>query len=52
MQNLIPKYGHNSIILEKPGYLSKKPKALTSINYHRVGYFLLKFCTRFLLSDV
>ena len=32
MQNPIPKVGQNSVISEKPGYLYKKFKILTSSN--------------------
>ena len=32
MQNLIPKFRQSSIICEKPGYLSKKLKTLTTFN--------------------
>ena len=32
-------------------FLSEKLKTLTSSNYHRVQYFLLKLCTRFLLTN-
>ena len=46
------KFRRNSIIFEKPGFFSKKLKTLTSSNYHRVQYFLLKLCTRFLLTNV
>ena len=38
-----------SIISEKSGYLSEKLKTLTSNNYRRVQYFLLK---RFLLTNI
>ena len=37
---------------EKPGFLFEKLKTLTSSNYHRVQYFLLKLLTRFLLTSV
>ena len=39
-------------ISDKPGYLSEKLKTLTSSNLHKVLYFLLKFCTSFLLNNV
>ena len=52
MQNPIPKLRNTSIISKKPGFLSEKFKTLTSSNYHGVKYFLLKFCTRFLLTNV
>ena len=51
MQNPIPKLRQTSIISKKPRFLSEKLKTLTSSNYHRVWYFLLKFCARFLLSN-
>ena len=50
MQNPIQKFRRNSIVFEKPGILSEKLKTLTSSNYHRVQYFLLKLRTRFLLT--
>ena len=52
MQNAIPKLRATSMISEKPGYVSEKLKTLASSNYHRVQYFLLKFYTRFLISNV
>ena len=52
MQIPILKFRQSSGIIEKPGYLSKKLKTLTSSNYRRVYYFLLKFCTRFHLTNV
>ena len=52
MENPMKKFRQNSIVFEKPGTLSEKLKTLTSSNYHRVKYFLLKFCTRFLLTNV
>ena len=52
MQNPIPKLRQTSIISKKPGFLSEKLKTLRKFNYHRVSYFLLKLCTRFLLSNV
>ena len=51
MQNPIQKFRQSSIVFEKPGFLSEKLKILTSSNYHRVQYFLLKFYTRFLLAN-
>ena len=50
-QNLLPKLRQISIISEKPGDFSEKLKTLTSSYYHRVSYFLLKFCTRFILNN-
>ena len=52
MQNPIPKFRQSSIMFEKPGYLSEKMKTLTSSNYSKGYYFLLKFCTQFLLNNV
>ena len=52
MENPIPKLSQTSIISKKPGFLFDKLKTLTSSNCHRVLYFSLKFCTRFLLSNV
>ena len=52
MQNPIQKFRQNSIIFEKPAFLSQKLKTLTSSNYHGVQYFSLKLCTRFLLINV
>ena len=52
MQNLIQKFRQSSLIFEKPDFLSEKLKTLTSSNYHKVQYFLLKFCTHFLLTIV
>ena len=52
MQNPIPELIQKFIIYKKPGFLPQKSKALTSSNYHRIQYFLLKICTRFLLTNV
>ena len=52
MQNSLPKLRQTSPISKKPGFLSERLKILTSSNYHRVWFFLLKLCTRFLLSNV
>ena len=52
MENPIPKLSQTSIISKKPGFLFDKLKTLTSSNCNRVLYFSLKFCTRFLLSNV
>ena len=46
------KFRQSSIVCEKPGFLSEKLKPLTSSNYHRVQYFLLKLRTRFLHTNV
>ena len=51
IQNPIPNLD-KTIISEKPGYLSRKLKTLTSSNYHKVKYFLKIFCTRFLLNNI
>ena len=45
MQNVIGKLSYNSIVFTKLGILSEKLKTLTSSNYDRVKYFLLKYCT-------
>ena len=45
MQNTIQKFRQNSIVFEKI-------KTLTTSNYPTVHYFLLKLCTRFLLTNV
>ena len=42
MQNLIQISRQSSTVFEKPGFLSKKSKTLTSSNCYRVQYFLLK----------
>ena len=42
MQNSIQKFRQSSIVFEKPGILPAKLKNLTSSNYRRVEYFLLK----------
>ena len=60
MHNPIPKFSQSSIITEKPGKIEnfeqsekfEKLKTLTSSNYYRVYYFLLKFCTPLLLNNV
>ena len=44
------KFAQSPIVFEKPGFLSEILKTLMSSNYHRIQYFLLKLCTRFLLS--
>ena len=50
MQNPIQKFRQRSIVFEKPGILHKKLKTLTSSNYRKVKYFLLKLFTRFALT--
>ena len=52
MQNLIKKIRQSSIVFEKPDILSENLKILTSSNYLTVQYFWLKFCIRFLFTDV
>ena len=52
MQNPIQKSRQSSIVLQEPGILPEKLRTLTSSNYCSVGYFLLKFCTRFSLTTV
>ena len=52
MQNRIRKIKQSSIVLEKLGILTDNLKPLTSSNYATVQYFLLKFGTRFLLTNV
>ena len=52
MQNPIQEFRQSFTVFEKPGILSEKLKTLTSSNYHKVEYFLHKFCTRFLLNNV
>ena len=47
MQNLTQKFRESS-----SAFLSEKLKTLTSPNYHRVQYFLLKLRTFFLLTNV
>ena len=52
MRNPITKFRKKCMTSKKPGYLPKKLKTLMNFNYHKVWYFLLKFCTRLLLSNV
>ena len=52
MQNPIQKFRQSSIVFKKPGILSQNLQTLTSSNYPAVQYFLLKLCTRFLLTNV
>ena len=52
MQNTIQRFKQSSIVFEKPGILSENLKTLTSSNYPTVQYFLLKLCTRFLVTNV
>ena len=52
MQNPIQKLRQSSIVFKKSGILSENLKTLTSANYPAVQYFLLKLCTRFLLTNV
>ena len=51
MHNPLLKFRQSSIISEKPGYFSEELKTLTSYSYHRILYFLVTFCTRFLLTN-
>ena len=52
MQNPIQKFRQSSIVFEKPGILFENLKILTSSNYPIVQRFLLKLCTRLLLTNV
>ena len=52
MRNPTKKFRQGSIVFEKPDFLSEKLKTFKSSNYQRVQYFLLKFRTRFLLTNV
>ena len=52
MQNPIKKFRQSFIVFEKPVFLSENWKILTSSNYHRVQYFLVKLCTCFLLANL
>ena len=52
MQNTIQKLRQRSIAFEKPGILPENLKTLTSSNYPKVKYFLLKLRTRFLFTNV
>ena len=52
MQNPIPNFTQSSIISKKPDYLYEKLETLTSSKDYRVEYFWLKYCRRFLLSNV
>ena len=52
MQNPIQKFRQSSIAFEKPGILSENLKNLTSSNYLRFQYLLLKLRTRFLLTNI
>ena len=52
MQNLVQKFRQRSIVFETAGILSENLETLTSSNYPTVEYFLLKLCTRFLLTNV
>ena len=48
MQNMIPKFRGSSVVSEEPGYSCEKLKTLTRFNYHRIFFFLMTFCTRFI----
>ena len=50
--NFKQKFRRNSIVFEKLGIFPEKLKTLTSSNYYRVQYFLLKLRTPFLLTNV
>ena len=52
MRKPIQKFRQSSIVFENPSFLPGKLKTLTSSNYHKVYYFLLKLRTRFLLTNV
>ena len=52
MQNPMQKCRQSSIVFERPGILSENLNILTSSNYPTVQYFLLKFRTPFLLTNV
>ena len=52
MQNPIQKFRQNSIVFKKLGSLCENLKTWASFNYPTVQYFLLKHCTRFLLTNV
>ena len=52
MQNTLQKIRQSSLVFENPGILSENLKILTSSNYPTIQYFLLKLCTRFLLTNV
>ena len=52
MQNAIHKFRQSSLFPRNQVNLSEKLKTLTSFNYRKVYYFLLKFCTRFRLTNV
>ena len=43
MQNPTPNFRQSSVVFEKPGIFSEKSEVLTSSNYHKLRYFLLKF---------
>ena len=51
MQNVIQKFSQNSVVFEKPGSLPENLKPLTSCDYPIIQYFLLKPCTRLLLTN-
>ena len=52
MRNTIQKFRQSSIVFEKLRILSENLKTLTSSNYPTVQYFLMKLCTRFLVTNV
>ena len=52
MQNPTQTFRQSSIVFEKPGILCENLKTFTSSNYPAVQYYLLKLCTRFLLTNI
>ena len=46
MQSAIQKFIQSSIVFENPGILSENLKTLTTSNYPKVQYFLLKLHIR------
>ena len=52
MQNPKQEFTQSSTVFEKTGILPENSKTLTNSNYLTVQYFLLKLCTRFLLTNV
>ena len=52
MQDPYKNLGKALLFSRNQVFLSEKLKTLTSSNYHRVQYFLLKFRTRFLLTNI
>ena len=52
MQNTIITFKQSFFISKKLVYLSEKWKTLACLNCFKVQYLLLKFCTRFRLTNV